>query len=74
MVKVKIRKIGNSLGAIIPADTLSSHQLEEGDEVIVSVDAEGIRLTPYDPEFEDSLEAARAGMKKYRNALKELAK
>ena len=74
MVKVKIRKIGNSLGAIIPADTLSSHQLEEGDEVIVSVDAEGIRLTPYDPEFEDSLEAARAGMKKYRNALRELAK
>ena len=74
MVKVKIRKIGNSLGAIIPAETLNSHRLEEGDEVIVSVDAEGIRLTPYDPDFEDSLEAARAGMKKYRNALKELAK
>lgn len=74
MVKVKIRKIGNSLGAILPADTLNTHHLEEGDEVIVSVDTEGIRLTPYDPDFEDSLEAARAGMKKYKNALKELAK
>lgn len=74
MVKVKIRKIGNSLGTILPADTLNTHHLEEGDEVIISVDAEGIRLTPYDPDFEDSLEAARVGMKKYKNALKELAK
>lgn len=74
MVKVKIRKIGNSLGAILPSESLSSHQLEEGDEVLISVDDYGIRLTPYDPEFEDSVDAARAGMKKYRNALKELAK
>ncbi len=74
MVKVKIRKIGNSLGAILPAETLNSHHLTEGDEVIVSVDAEGIRITPYDPDFEDALQAARTGMKKYRNALKELAK
>ncbi|HUF04983.1 MAG TPA: AbrB/MazE/SpoVT family DNA-binding domain-containing protein [Aridibacter sp.] len=74
MVKVKIRKIGNSLGAILPADTLSRLQIEEGDEVLVSVDEEGIRLTPYDPDFEDTLQAARAGMKKYRNALRKLAK
>jgi putative addiction module antidote len=74
MVKVKIRKIGNSLGAILPVDTLNAHHLEEGDELMISVDAEGIRLTPFDPDFVDSLEAARAGMKKYRNALKELAK
>jgi len=74
MVKVKIRKIGNSLGAILPSDSLSTHQLQEGDEVLISVDADGIRLTPYDPDFEDAIDAARAGMKKYRNALKELAK
>lgn len=74
MVKVKIRKIGNSLGAILPAESLSSHQLEEGDEVLISVDADGIRLTPFDPDFEDSVEAARTAMKKYRNALRELAK
>jgi len=74
MVKIKIRKIGNSLGAILPAESLSSHELEEGDEVLVSVDADGIRLTPYDPDFEASVKAARLGMKKYRNALRELAK
>ena len=64
MLKVKIRKIGNSLGAILPAESLRSHALQEGDEVLVSVDAEGIRLTPYDPHFEESVEAARLGMKK----------
>lgn len=74
MVKVKIRKIGNSLGAILPSEVLSSQQLSEGDEVIVSVDTEGIRITSYSPDFENAVNAARAGMKKYRNALKELAK
>lgn len=74
MVKVKIRKIGNSLGAIIPLESLNSHHLEEGDEVLVTVDPDGIKLTPFDPEFEDAVEAAKIGMKKYRNALKELAK
>jgi len=74
MVKVKIRRIGNSLGTILPAESLSQHKLQEGDEVLISVDSDGIKLTPYDPDFEDSVDAARAGMKKYRNALKELAK
>lgn len=74
MVKVKIRKIGNSLGAILPAESLNAHQLAEGDEVLVIVDAEGIKITPYDPDFEDSVTAMRKAMKKYRNALKELAK
>lgn len=69
MVKVKIRRIGNALGVIIPAEILNSHCLAEGDEVIVNVDTEGIRLTLYDPDFEVALEAARAGMKKYRNVL-----
>ena len=74
MVKVKIRKIGNSLGTILPSESLNSLQLEEGDEVLITVDSDGIKLTPYDPDFEESVTAARMGMKKYRNALKELAK
>ena len=74
MVKVKIRKIGNSLGVILPSESLEAHKLEEGEEVLLSVDPDGIKLSPYDPNFEDSVDAARSGMKKYRNALRELAK
>lgn len=34
----------------------------------------GILLTPYDPETERALKAAARAAKKYRNALRELAK
>lgn len=67
-------KIGNSLGAILPAESLNGHHLEEGDELFVRVDAEGIWAVPNDPELEDSLEAARCGMKKYGNALRKLGR
>ena len=73
MAKVKIRKIGNSLGAILPAESLSSHDLEEGDEIFVMVDEEGIHLSPYDPDFDEATKAYKAGLKKYKNALKKLA-
>ena len=33
-----------------------------------------IRLSPYNPDFETVIAAARAGVKKYRNALRALAK
>ena len=34
----------------------------------------GVRLTPYDPEAERALKVAAKAAKKYRNALRELAK
>jgi hypothetical protein len=35
---------------------------------------EGLTLTPYRQDFEEQMEAARKVMKRYRNALRELAK
>jgi hypothetical protein len=37
-------------------------------------DADGARLTPYDPKFEASMEAFGRTRRKYRNALHALAK
>ncbi len=37
MVRVKVRRIGNSLGVILPKDEVEAQGLEEGDEVEVSV-------------------------------------
>ena len=34
----------------------------------------GVRITPFDPHFEDALNAFERTRRKYRNALKELAK
>jgi hypothetical protein len=36
--------------------------------------AQGIEITPFDPDFGRKLEAARKITKRYRNALRELAK
>ena len=49
--------------------------LSVGDKFYATLTAEGgMRLTPYDPDFEKAMKIARRGMKIYRNALAELAK
>ena len=73
-MELKIRKIGNSLGASIPKEILSQLNVGEGDVLYVIRTPNGIELTPYDPEFQQAMEASRKITSRYRNALKELAK
>lgn len=74
MVALKLRKIGNSVGTILPHEVLSRMHLDEGDTLFLTETTDGYRLTPYDPEVESQLTAARRIMKKRRNVLRELAK
>ena len=75
MVELKVRKIGNSLGVVLPKEAVSRLQAQEGDRLFLIDGPDGdYRLTPYDPKFEQAMKAARRGMKIYRNALAELAK
>jgi putative addiction module antidote len=72
---VEIKKIGNSSGVILPKDVMARLNLSVGDQLYATLTPEGgIRLTPYDPAFEKAMEVARRGMKRYSNALAELAK
>lgn len=72
---VQIKKIGNSSGVLLPKDVMARLNIAAGDEFFLTLTAEGgIRLTPRDPHFEKAMEIARRGMKRYRNALAELAK
>jgi putative addiction module antidote len=73
-VPVKVRKVGNSLGVILTKDVVESLGVAEGDELFAVRTAEGIRLTPYDPEFAKVIESTRDYMRRHRNALHELAK
>ncbi|MGL6344318.1 MAG: AbrB/MazE/SpoVT family DNA-binding domain-containing protein [Waterburya sp.] len=73
-MKLKIRKIGNSLGASFPKEILEQMNVKEGDTLYLSKTADGIYLTPYDPEFEQAMKVASDITNRYRNALKELAK
>lgn len=74
MVQMTVRKIGNSLGVILPAEATAALQVQEGDKLFLTQSPEGFRITPYDPAFERQMKVAAKGMKKYRNALRELAK
>lgn len=75
MQRLKIRKIGNSLGVVLPKELLAQLGAGEGDELVVTSAPGGeLRVTPAEEDLEHQLEAARKGMARYRNALRELAK
>jgi len=47
--------------------------LKKGDQVTIVRTAEGLLITPYDPEHDEQVRVAREHMARYRNTMKELA-
>lgn len=74
MLKVKITKIGNSMGILLPKEALSKLKAERGDTLYLREDQEGYTLTSYQPDFDQQMQAAKKLMKRYKNTLRELAK
>ncbi|MDQ3027063.1 MAG: AbrB/MazE/SpoVT family DNA-binding domain-containing protein [Pseudomonadota bacterium] len=74
MATLKITQIGNSLGLILPKEIVERLRLEKGEVVSVVETPQGIEITPFDPDFDQKLEVAKKVAKRYRNALRELAK
>jgi len=74
MLKVKITAIGNSMGIVLPKEALTKLRASKGDELYLVDGPEGLTLTPYQQDLDDQLKAAEKVMKRYRNALHELAK
>ena len=73
-MKAKISQIGNSIGVILPKEAVARLKIKKGDSVFLTETPDGYSVTPYDPEFEMQMTAAREGMSEYRNELRELAK
>lgn len=71
---LKITKIGNSAGIILPKDLLSHLQSELGDELTVTKTPRGIELSVPEDDFEEQMRVAREIMRKRKRALAELAK
>jgi putative addiction module antidote len=74
MTRLKVRKIGNSLGVILPKQVAARLGVGEGDGLSCNETSQGYELSGYDPLFEKKLDAARKVTRRYRNALKQLAK
>lgn len=74
MTALKLTQIGNSVGVILPKEVLSRLKLEKGDTLFMSEAANGITLTPYDPELDEQLKLGREFMREFRDTFHQLAK
>ena len=74
-IETKVRKIGNSLGIVLPKEALQALKVCEGDVLYLTEDpACSLRITPERPGFHEIMKVAEEGMNRYRNTLRELAK
>ena len=73
-MRLKVTTVGNSTGVVLPKDLLSKLRVGKGDSLYAVELPDGIKLTPYDEEFERQMEIAEDIMRKRRNLLRELAK
>lgn len=74
MLEVKVTAIGNSMGIVLPKEALAKLKAQKGDVLYLVDGPEGLTLTPYSEDFAEQMEAAEQVMKKYKNALHQLAK
>ena len=71
---LKITKIGNSAGVILPRDVLAHLNVQVGETLSLVTTLLGIELSATAPDFEAQMAAARQVMLRRKRALRELAK
>jgi putative addiction module antidote len=71
---LKITKIGNSAGIVLPKDVLARLRVGPGDVLHLTEAPDGVRITAHDPDFADTMALAEEIMREDRNILRALAK
>jgi len=78
VIELKLRKIGNSVGVVLPKEAMAKLNIAEGDSICMTDAPDGsLRLTPVTEgheEFTEQMNAAEDVIRRYRNTLRELAK
>lgn len=74
MTTLKLSQIGNSVGVILPKEVLARLKLVKGDTIFLTEAANGVTLTPYDPDMEVQLKLGREFMHDFRDTFHQLAK
>jgi putative addiction module antidote len=72
-MKIKIRKVGNSVGIVLPKELLTRLGVGTGDTLYATELPDGLKLTAFEPKFEEQMEAAERIMREDRNVLRKLA-
>lgn len=71
---LKITRIGNSAGIVLPKDLLARLRVGPGDMLHLTEAPDGLRLTAHDPDFAADMELAEEIMREDRKILRALAK
>jgi putative addiction module antidote len=73
-VKLEIKKIGNSTGLILPKELMAKLDLKQGQWLhVTELPDGGVRLTPYDPDFDEAMAIVEEIMDEYKDTLRALA-
>jgi putative addiction module antidote len=72
-MQLNVKKRGNSLSVIIPKEMATHLNIDDGDTLYLVKTPNGYEISAYDPDFAHKMEIAQRGIKKYRNALIDLA-
>lgn len=73
MLKLALRRTGNSVGLVLPREALDHLGAREGDSVFLTFLAEGaMRLSKEDSEFESKVQAAEKMNQIYGDAVRAL--
>lgn len=70
---LKVTKIGNSAGVVLPRELLARLRVGPGDTVYVTEAPDGLRLTAANPDFAAKMELAEKIMREDRDILRVLA-
>ena len=75
MLELKVRKIGNSLGVVLPKESLARLRVNEG-EILYFTETEdgGYRLSGYNENFSIQVAEAEKIMQQDKDLLRELSK
>lgn len=71
---LKLVKVGNSTGVILPKELLARLRVGLGDTLYATESPDGVRLTASNPDFEAKMQLAEKIMREDRDILRVLAK
>lgn len=75
VLKLKLRRVGNSVGVVLPKEALARLNVREGDALTFTDAPDGsVRVTPSKADFTRQTKAVDKVIRRYRNTLRELPK
>jgi putative addiction module antidote len=74
MITLKVTKIGNSLGVILPKEALARLKVEQGGSLFLTELPDGYRVIAFDETIVEQVNEGRDFMREFRETFRALAK